>query len=171
MLSTYLIIRKIHRWVIGDYFWVLLHLKTADISRPFSFIFPIYIIRITTITYHLFYISVLILIKDHQNHQINCSKTRFVFLYKTAIQICIGWCCWWLWRCLPGCWLALSSPWGLRWGKTGTYSCGSVLAFIVPLLSLAILHSQEAFTASLVADISFTAQIWHLTNIILHLGF
>merc|ERR1711997_10750 len=57
MLSTYLIIRKIHRWVIGDYFWVLLHLKTDDISRPFSFIFPIYIIRIT-ITYYLFYISV-----------------------------------------------------------------------------------------------------------------
>merc|ERR1711997_1053013 len=57
MLSTYLIIRKIHRWVIGDYFWVLLHLKTADISRPFSFIFPIYIIRITITTYYLFYIS------------------------------------------------------------------------------------------------------------------
>ena len=85
MLSTYLIIRKIHRWVIGDYFWVLLHLKTADISRPFSFIFPIYIIC-TTITYYLFYIS-LKMVSIDQNHQINCLKTSFIFLYKTATQM------------------------------------------------------------------------------------
>ena len=85
MLSTYLIIRKIHRWVIGDYFWVLLSLKTADISRPFSFIFPIYIIRI------IYFTSLYgwLLIKNNQNHQINCSKTRYIFLHKTALVLLV----------------------------------------------------------------------------------
>merc|ERR1711997_280521 len=75
MLSTYLIIRKIHRWVIGDYFsgyFYILKLPTSQDHFLLFFLFILFVSLLPIIYFKSLYGWVLI--KNNQDHQINRLK-------------------------------------------------------------------------------------------------
>ena len=86
MLSTYLIIRKnssLGNWRLFLGTFYILKLPTSQDHFLLFFLFILFVSLLPIIYFISLYGWLLI----NQSHQINRFKTRFIFLYKTALQM------------------------------------------------------------------------------------